>query len=253
MLRAIATLVALSLMLSACGGSSSETERARAVVQRYRAALAANDATEMCSLLTGEAQREVATLAAALTAAPKAKKVQGCVGFSRLFTANAASGRDGMASIRNTSVGAARVTGDSATVAIREADGTAREVMLERTQAGWRISLPSPAATGSFDLRGGPAAVTIEPPAAVAHDGEQLAQFYRGRTVVAQSGCLACHRIGDAGNAGPGPELTHVGSRLPPAAIERSLTNPTAPMPSFRRMPKAKLHALVTFLSLLRE
>ena len=32
----------------------------------------------------------------------------------------------------------------------------------------------------------------------------------------AQSGCLACHVIGDNGNNGPGPPLTHIGSKLPP-------------------------------------
>ena len=43
-----------------------------------------------------------------------------------------------------------------------------------------------------------------------------LQQFYFGRAVVAQSGCEACHKIGDDGNDGPGPELTHIGARVPP-------------------------------------
>ena len=34
------------------------------------------------------------------------------------------------------------------------------------------------------------------------------------RTSSAQSGCLACHVIGDNGNNGPGPPLTHIGSKL---------------------------------------
>jgi hypothetical protein len=82
--------------------------------------------------------------------------------------------------------------------------------------------------------------------------GPALAQFYLGRRVAAQSGCLACHRIGAAGNRGPGPDLTNIGSTLSSHAIERAILNPTAPMPSFRHLPKAKLRALVTFLSLLR-
>ncbi len=33
-----------------------------------------------------------------------------------------------------------------------------------------------------------------------------------GQTVANQSGCGACHKFGEAGNAGPGPDLTHIGS-----------------------------------------
>ncbi len=46
--------------------------------------------------------------------------------------------------------------------------------------------------------------------------------------VVAQSGCAACHKFGENGNDGPGPELTEIGARLPAPAIERTLLNPTA-------------------------
>jgi len=100
---------------------------------------------------------------------------------------------------------------------------------------------------------GGPVQFTLAPPPAVVRAGErQVAEFERGRTVMAQSGCLACHRIAGDGNAGPGPDLTHVASRLPRQAIARTLVNPTAPMPSFRNLPAAKFRALVTFLSDLR-
>jgi menaquinol-cytochrome c reductase cytochrome b/c subunit len=57
-----------------------------------------------------------------------------------------------------------------------------------------------------------------------------------GKNVVASSGCLGCHRIGENGNAGPGPELTHIGTRVQKAAIARTLVNPTAPMPSYSRL-----------------
>jgi hypothetical protein len=39
----------------------------------------------------------------------------------------------------------------------------------------------------------------------------------------------------------------------PRAASNAPDTNPTAPMPAFRNLPKAELKALITFLSLLRE
>jgi len=77
-------------------------------------------------------------------------------------------------------------------------------------------------------------------------------QYEAGKLVVAQSGCLACHKIGENGNDGPGPELTDIGAKLYPAAIERTLDNPTAPMPSFRDLPAEKKQALVQFLAQLK-
>jgi menaquinol-cytochrome c reductase cytochrome b/c subunit len=77
-------------------------------------------------------------------------------------------------------------------------------------------------------------------------------QYEQGKLVTAQSGCLACHQIGHNGNDGPGPELTDIGARLYPAAIERTLDNPTAPMPSYRNLPQEQKDALVAFLSQLR-
>jgi menaquinol-cytochrome c reductase cytochrome b/c subunit len=77
-------------------------------------------------------------------------------------------------------------------------------------------------------------------------------QYEAGKLVAAQSGCLACHKIGHNGNDGPGPELTDIGSKLYPGAIRRTLENPTAPMPSFRNLPEQKKSALVAFLGSLR-
>jgi hypothetical protein len=77
-------------------------------------------------------------------------------------------------------------------------------------------------------------------------------QYEAGKLVVAQSGCLACHKIGENGNDGPGPHLTDIGDKLPKAALRRTLDNPTAPMPSFRGLPEEKKAALVDFLSQLK-
>ncbi|HTE63973.1 MAG TPA: c-type cytochrome [Solirubrobacteraceae bacterium] len=77
-------------------------------------------------------------------------------------------------------------------------------------------------------------------------------QYEAGKLVVAQSGCLACHKIGHNGNDGPGPDLTDIATKLPKAAILRTLENPTAPMPSFAGMPADKKTAMVDFLSQLR-
>ncbi|MCL2769241.1 MAG: c-type cytochrome [Solirubrobacterales bacterium] len=100
---------------------------------------------------------------------------------------------------------------------------------------------------------GTPTALSLAPPAPVkAAGGETLANFEAGRLAVAQSGCLSCHKIGDNGNNGPGPELTHIASRIPRQAIARTLVNPTAPMPSFRRLPPKKFNNIVEFLSALK-
>ena len=80
-------------------------------------------------------------------------------------------------------------------------------------------------------------------------------QYARGKAVAAQSGCQGCHKIGENGNAGPGPDLTHIGARLPRNAIARTLVNPTAPMPSFTNLQKQhpqEFNALVDFLASLK-
>jgi menaquinol-cytochrome c reductase cytochrome b/c subunit len=100
---------------------------------------------------------------------------------------------------------------------------------------------------------GSPTAIEMSPPAAVTQAGGQtLAEYNAGKAVVAQTGCEACHKIGDNGNAGPGPDLTHIASRLPRQGIARTLVNPAAPMPSFKNLPPQKFKAVVAFLSLLK-
>ncbi len=100
---------------------------------------------------------------------------------------------------------------------------------------------------------GPPTVIEYPTPTAVKQaGGTSLAEFEAGRKVVAQSGCLACHKLGDNGNAGPGPPLTNIADRLPRQAIARTLVNPTAPMPSFKNLPAKKFEAIVNFLSQLK-
>ena len=77
-------------------------------------------------------------------------------------------------------------------------------------------------------------------------------ELEKGKLVAAQSGCLACHKIGENGNDGPGPHLSDIGDKLEKAAIRRTLENPTAPMPSFSNLPEDKKAALVDFLASLK-
>jgi ubiquinol-cytochrome c reductase cytochrome b subunit/menaquinol-cytochrome c reductase cytochrome b/c subunit len=100
---------------------------------------------------------------------------------------------------------------------------------------------------------GSPNSVDMKAPANLT--AGEVATFNAGKLVVGQSGCLACHVIGDNGNNGPGPPLTHIASKLAPAAIASTLINPTAPMPSFKNLATnspQKFQALVGFLSELR-
>jgi ubiquinol-cytochrome c reductase cytochrome b subunit/menaquinol-cytochrome c reductase cytochrome b/c subunit len=80
-------------------------------------------------------------------------------------------------------------------------------------------------------------------------------QYEKGRAVAASSGCTACHVFGENGNHGPGPDLTEIGARLPAPAIERTLVNPTSPMPSYeslRENEPQKFQELVAFLASLK-
>jgi mono/diheme cytochrome c family protein len=103
---------------------------------------------------------------------------------------------------------------------------------------------------------GSPNEIETETPERIeAQGGEVLASFEAGRIVTAQSGCLACHKIGSNGGT-IGPDLTDVGERLPPQAIARTLENPTAPMPAYDSLQAEspeQFEAMVAFLSLLRE
>jgi|SRR5579884_3517350 len=100
---------------------------------------------------------------------------------------------------------------------------------------------------------GSPNSVALSAPAGLST--AQKATFHAGEIVVGESGCLACHVIGENGNNGPGPPLTHIGQKLRPGGIAATLRNPTAPMPSFKGLaqqsPK-KFQDLVNFLSMLQ-
>jgi quinol---cytochrome c reductase cytochrome c subunit, bacillus type len=102
-------------------------------------------------------------------------------------------------------------------------------------------------------VAGSPTEIALEAPSDL--KGAALQKYEAGKLVTAQSGCLACHKIGENGNGGPGPNLTKIGERLPREAIARSLVKPTAPMPSFvalQRDEPEKFDNLVDFLSQLR-
>ncbi|HMS61751.1 MAG TPA: cytochrome c, partial [Solirubrobacteraceae bacterium] len=111
--------------------------------------------------------------------------------------------------------------------------------------------LPYPGASA-----GPPAELDIPVPANVTQQGPKaVATFKAGQQVVAQSGCGACHKFGENGNDGPGPELSEIGARLPGQAISRTLINPPSPMPSFKGLQQSnpqQFDEMVLFLSELK-
>jgi quinol---cytochrome c reductase cytochrome c subunit, bacillus type len=82
-------------------------------------------------------------------------------------------------------------------------------------------------------------------------DLEVAPEFEAGKQEVVNQGCLGCHKIGENGNT-LAPELTDIGAKLPAAAIERTLLNPSGIMPQYGNLPQEKLDNLVRFLASLQ-
>jgi mono/diheme cytochrome c family protein len=80
-------------------------------------------------------------------------------------------------------------------------------------------------------------------------DLEVAAEYEAGKEVTAQSGCLACHKIGENGNDGPGPDLTEIGAKIPREAIARSLVVGPGIMPSYADLSQRKQDDLTAFLA----
>jgi menaquinol-cytochrome c reductase cytochrome b/c subunit len=75
-------------------------------------------------------------------------------------------------------------------------------------------------------------------------------QYEQGKEIVAQSGCLACHAIGENGaEGGLGPNLTEIGSQIPRSAIKQSVEIGPGIMPSFRGLGQEDLNAVADYLA----
>jgi mono/diheme cytochrome c family protein len=74
----------------------------------------------------------------------------------------------------------------------------------------------------------------------------------RGAQLVTASGCLGCHKLAEAGNSGPGPNLTQIGGSLSQEEIAEVLVDPQPPMPSFENLPDDDRAAIVEYLSALK-
>ncbi len=77
--------------------------------------------------------------------------------------------------------------------------------------------------------------------------------YKAGAEVVAGSGCLACHKLGENGNNGPGPELTHIAARHPargdhPLARNRPGYHALLPRPAAEKAQRARRFPLLARL-----
>lgn len=80
-------------------------------------------------------------------------------------------------------------------------------------------------------------------------------RYQEGKEVMASSGCLGCHKVGENGGT-LGPNLTTIGDTLGRDAIARTLVNPTSPMPSYTQLQKEnpkEFNELVNFVASLRS
>jgi quinol-cytochrome oxidoreductase complex cytochrome b subunit len=79
---------------------------------------------------------------------------------------------------------------------------------------------------------------------------ETQPQYEQGKQIVAQSGCLACHAIGENGShGGLGPDLTEIGSMVPRLAIKRSVAVGPGIMPAYEGLGEVKLNQVADYLA----
>ncbi len=77
------------------------------------------------------------------------------------------------------------------------------------------------------------------------------AQVAEGRRLTIAAGCSSCHRIGETGYDGPGPDLSRIGRALPAAGIRRAMTEPVAPLTSYAAQGDDRLDAIAAYLAAL--
>lgn len=79
---------------------------------------------------------------------------------------------------------------------------------------------------------------------------ETKPRYEQGKQIVAQSGCLACHAIGENGShGGLGPDLTEIGSMIPRLAIKRSVAVGPGIMPAYDGLGEQKLNQVADYLA----
>jgi hypothetical protein len=124
--------IVTSTLLAGCGGTETPAAQVRSVVGRYYNALESGDGTAACSELTADAREAVVRPLRLFTEKPRHS-----ITCAEVFTFY---GKAAASELRETKLGAVKIDGDSATIAVSVPGETAREAPLEKTAAGWRIS-----------------------------------------------------------------------------------------------------------------
>ena len=102
---------------------------------------------------------------------------------------------------------------------------------------------------------GGAGAAVKKKAAAKTSAAGGAAMIAQGKKFVAADGCTGCHKIaGKGGNTGP--DLSHVGAQVKPAAIAAQIKNPKAKnphsiMPASKR-PASQIAAMAAYLASLK-
>jgi mono/diheme cytochrome c family protein len=275
----IATFLVGALTLIGCGGSDPSPSEISSAARAPYIAVAARDASALCADFTSMAASRLAR--GVSQSANCEERVAEAFARSAPFETKLQS-----VVLSDFKVSGVMQHGNVASAAVTYGvDGSGVRVTLELARVGgaWRVSsqptlrlvggcyvggvltasCPKNArvalfSIGRLELRSEPGGVNGQqlvpvPPTVEDAGGRKLSEFNAGMKVVAQTGCLACHRIGQQGNVGPGPNLTHIGSMLSERQIEHAIVDPSAPMPSFKNLPREKFTAMVEFLAQLQS
>jgi hypothetical protein len=131
-------LLAVSIVLSGCGGTESESAQVRSVVHRFYAALESGNGREACSLLTDKVQEELVRPLRLFAA--RLKHSIDCptllTEYSKAVTSEPSASRE----LKGTKTGAVTLKGNEATVVVMEPRQGPHYAPLEKTAKGWRIS-----------------------------------------------------------------------------------------------------------------
>jgi hypothetical protein len=135
----VAALLALSLALTACGGSSSDKAQVESVARRYFASLGSGNGAELCSLLSGEATQQLIRGGALIGSLTHRSKPLSC---PEVVTAvHETLGGDQLAELRKVNVSVHSLSGNNASVRVTVPKaGRTVLVPMTKTADGWLIS-----------------------------------------------------------------------------------------------------------------
>ncbi len=256
------------VLAAGCSGLDNHNEVIQALDGPYRA-IAYRDARMLCKDFTATVAER---LALTVTNTDSCEKK-----VAQVFSDETSlESRQWLEVGRHVIIGHISQRGNNAKVVISYANqpNVRFQVLLERTGGRWRIAtLPVFAVLNNCvskqlpakchgkthllwftmgSLQHSAAPLIKVPLSMIERSNQERQEFMMGSRVAVNTGCLACHRIDQRGNIGPGSPLTDIGSRLNKMQLRAALLHTAAPMPAYKYLPDSEQKSLVTFLSLLR-